>query len=119
MKKYTVYKMGRIVVNKHFDDKSLVTSEKFVNEGEIIISNQPLYEGIFIKNQKGELVFIGPSEGTGADIPVDYKEYVNAAIDGAIDTKLGTQIDESVDNLGRGHYRGRSLVQHFLRSCVD
>ena len=120
MIKYTVYKMGRIVVNKHFDDKSLVTSEKFVNKGEIIISNQPLYEGIFIKNQKGELVFIGPSEGTGADIPVDYKEYVNAAIDGAIDTKLSTQIDESVDKaVDERLETHRALLQNLSAATME
>lgn len=91
MIKYTVYKMGRIVVNKHFDDKSLITSEKFVNKGEIIISNQPGYEGLFITSKSGELFFIGPTEGTGSDVPVDYKEYVNGVVDELVDVKLATQ----------------------------
>ena len=91
MIKYTVYKMGRIVVNKHFDDKSLITSEKFVNKGEIIVSNQKGYEGIVITNNIGEMFFIGPSEGTGSDVPVDYKEYVNETVDSVVDAKLQTQ----------------------------
>lgn len=53
--------MGRIVVNKHVDEKGLVTSDKFVNKGELIISNEDGYEGIFILNKSGNIVFI-PSD---------------------------------------------------------
>lgn len=91
MIKYTVYKMGRIVVNKHFDDKSLITSDKFVNKGELIISNQKGLEGIVITNNIGETFFIGPSEGAGSDVPLDYKEYVNSTVDSVVDIKLQTQ----------------------------
>ena len=46
--------MGKIVVNKHFDNKAQITPDKFVNKGELIISNQVGYEGIFIKNNNQE-----------------------------------------------------------------
>jgi hypothetical protein len=59
--------MGRIVVNKHFDDISKITSESFVNKGEIIVSNQVGNEGIFIKNNNGEIFLIGPQNGTGSE----------------------------------------------------
>lgn len=85
--------MGRIVVNKHFDDKSLITSEKFVNKGEIVISNQVGYEGIFITNKKGEVFYIGPTTGTGSDVPVDFKDYVNTAVDSIVDSKIETQLE--------------------------
>ena len=72
--------MGRIVVNKHFDVKSNITPESFAHKGEIIISNQVGYEGIFIKNNNGEIFYIGPTEGTGADVPLEYKEYIASAL---------------------------------------
>lgn len=67
--------MGRIVVNKHFDNKSQITPDKFVNKGEIIISNQVGYEGIFIINKNGEKIYIGPSSGSSS-VANDYKDYV-------------------------------------------
>lgn len=72
--------MGRIVVNKHFDVKSNITPESFAHKGELIISNQVGYEGIFIKNNNGEIFYIGPTEGTGADVPLEYKEYIASAL---------------------------------------
>lgn len=76
--------MGRIVVNKHFDDKSKITSESFVNKGEIIVSNQVGYEGIFIVNKNGEIFFIGPTNGTGTDVPLEYKEYIESYVNGKL-----------------------------------
>ena len=74
--------MGKIVVNKHFDVKSNITPESFAHKGEIIISNQVGFEGIFIKNNNGEILYIGPTEGT--DIPLEYKKYVEAFVDGRL-----------------------------------
>ena len=68
--------MGRIVVNKHFDVKSNITPESFAHKGEIIISNEVGFEGIFIKNNNGEIFYIAPTEGAGADVPLEYKEYI-------------------------------------------
>ena len=51
--------MGRIVVNKHFDLKSEITSDSIMNNGEIVVSNQVNNEGIAIKNTDGNIVFIG------------------------------------------------------------
>ena len=76
--------MGKIVINKHFDSKDQITSDKFVNKGELIISNQVGFEGIFIKNNNGEILYIGPKEGTGTDIPLEYKKYVEAFVDGRL-----------------------------------
>ena len=50
--------MGRIIVNKHFDEKSSITPGSFAHIGEIIISNQAGSEGIFIKNTNGEIFYI-------------------------------------------------------------
>ena len=77
--------MGKIVVNKHFDVKSNITPESFAHKGEIIISNQVGYEGIFIKNNNGEIFYIGPTEGTGADIPSEYKEYIESFVNGRLE----------------------------------
>ena len=67
--------MGRIVVNKHFDNISQITNDKFVNKGEIIVSNQVGYEGIFIINKNGEKIYIGPYSGSSS-VANDYKDYV-------------------------------------------
>ena len=77
--------MGRIVVNKHFDVKSNITPESFAHKGEIIISNQVGFEGIFIKNNNGEIFYIGPTEGTGTDVPLEYKEYIESYVNGKLE----------------------------------
>lgn len=76
--------MGRIVVNKHFDVKSQITPDKFVNKGELIISNQVGYEGIFISNKNGDVLFIGPTSGSSADVPVEYKEYIETFVNNSL-----------------------------------
>ena len=95
--------MGKIVINKHFDSKDQITSDKFVNKGELIISNQVGFEGIFIKNNNEEILYIGPTEGTGTDIPLEYKKYVDDRLSGyttdatvnsgVVVTKNGTSLD--------------------------
>ena len=77
--------MGRIVVNKHFDVKSNITPESFAHKGEIIISNQVGYEGIFIKNNNEEIFYIAPTSGTGADVPLEYKEYIETFVNGRLE----------------------------------
>ncbi|MBP3630031.1 MAG: hypothetical protein J6J23_00935 [Clostridia bacterium] len=77
--------MGKIVVNKHFDNKSQITPDKFIHKGELIISNQVGYEGIFIKNNNGEIFYIGPTKGTGTDVPLEYKEYIESFINGRLE----------------------------------
>lgn len=69
--------MGKIVVNKHFDRQADITPEKFSNKGEIIISNQVGLEGIYLQNKNGDLLFIGPTSGTGSEISTEYKEYIS------------------------------------------
>lgn len=76
--------MGRIVVNKHFDVKSNITPESFAHKGEIIISNEVGFEGIFIKNNNGEIFYIAPTEGAGADVPLEYKEYIETFVNGRL-----------------------------------
>lgn len=77
--------MGRIVVNKHFDVKSNITPESFAHKGEIIISNEVGFEGIFIKNNNGEIFYIAPTEGAGADVPLEYKEYIESFVNGRLE----------------------------------
>ena len=77
--------MGRIVVNKHFDVKSNITPESFAHKGEIIISNQVGYEGIFIKNNNEEIFYIAPTSGTGADVPLEYKEDIETFVNGRLE----------------------------------
>ncbi len=80
--------MGRIVVNKHFDDVSNISSGSFVHKGELIISNQVGYEGIFITNTKGEMLFIAPTSGSSADVPKEYKDYIENFVTGKLDNYL-------------------------------
>lgn len=64
--------MGKIVVNKHVDDRAQVSPESFVNKGEIIVSNQVGEEGIFIINKDNNTVFIGTSNGSGTVAETDH-----------------------------------------------
>ena len=100
--------MGKIVINKHFDSKDQITSDKFVNKGELIISNQVGFEGIFIKNNNGEILYIGPTEGTGTDIPLEYKKYVEAFVDGrlsgyitaaTVNSHIGAKVEKNGSSL--------------------
>lgn len=102
--KYSVYKMGKIVVNKHFDVKSEITADIFLNKGEIAISNQVGYEGIFIVNKNKELIYIGPTSGDGAEVPTEYKEYIQKYVDASLEgyyTSAETKnlIDESIQDI--------------------
>ena len=92
--------MGRIVVNKHFDVKSNITPESFAHKGEIIISNQVGFEGIFIKNNNGEIFYIAPTEGTGADVPLEYKEYIETFVNGRLEGYITRKdFDELIKNV--------------------
>lgn len=91
--------MGRIVVNKHFDVKSNITPESFAHKGEIIISNQVGFEGIFIKNNNGDIFYIAPTEGTGVDVPLEYKEYIESFINGRLEGYITQEeFDELIKN---------------------
>ena len=71
--------MARIVVNKHFDNSANITADKFVNKGELVISNEPGYEGLYILNKNGEVIKIGQySGGTsgGGNLSEDVKEFL-------------------------------------------
>ena len=92
--------MGRIVVNKHFDVKSNITPESFAHKGEIIISNQVGFEGIFIKNNNEEIFYIAPTSGTGADVPLEYKEYIASALTAYSTTEdVKTAIEQAVSTI--------------------
>lgn len=108
--------MGKIVINKHFDSKDQITSDKFVNKGELIISNQVGFEGIFIKNNNGEILYIGPTEGT--DIPLEYKKYVEAFVDGRLSGYITAATVNS--NIGaKVEKNGTSLDFDFSGLIVD
>lgn len=53
----------RILNNKHYSDYSLITRDKFKSMGEIVISNEYGFEGIYILNTNGDVVKIGNRSG--------------------------------------------------------
>lgn len=53
------FMIQRIINNKHYNDSSLITRDKFESEGEIVISNEYGFEGIYIINTNGDVVKIG------------------------------------------------------------
>lgn len=55
--------MARIVVNKHYDNHEEIVADKFVNKGEIAVSNEVGEEGLYIINKEGGVVKIGTNEG--------------------------------------------------------
>ena len=71
--------MARIVVNKHFDNSANITADKFVNKGELVISNEPGYEGLYILNKNGEVIKIGQYSGgtsEGGNLSEDVKAFL-------------------------------------------
>ncbi len=56
--------MARIVINKHYNDSSLITPDKFKDAGEIIISNEYGFEGIYIVNTNGDVIRLGYGGGS-------------------------------------------------------
>ena len=110
MVKYGLKNMARILVNKHYSDSALITIDKFLNDGELIISNEYGFEGIFIKNNNGDVIKIGPggSSGSGgtpsSGSSGDYvdREWVKAYLkSGAYTTSAMTDhmIDEAVSGI--------------------
>lgn len=111
--------MGKIVVNKHFDNKAQITPDKFVNKGELIISNQVGYEGIFIKNNNGEIFYIGPTEGTGTDVPLEYKEYIETFVNGRLEGYITKEeFNELIKNIQIGPEQVRVIVNDEITSAL-
>ena len=80
--------MGRIVLHKHYSAATSVTADKFVDLGELVISNEVGNEGIYIINTNGDVVKIGYNGGgspdSGGTTPVgdyitldDLREYLD------------------------------------------
>jgi hypothetical protein len=79
--------MARIILNKHKAHKDSIKSDDFQHKGEIIISNEPQYEGIAIINNSGEVKHI--------DATKDFvRDYVKTAIAAA---QLKNENGEPVD----------------------
>lgn len=111
--------MGKIVVNKHFDSKAQITPDKFVNKGELIISNQVGYEGIFIKNNNGEIFYIGPTEGTGTDVPLEYKEYIESFVNGRLEGYITKEeFNELIKNIQIDPEQVRVIVNDEITSAL-
>ena len=62
----------RIINNKHYGDSTLITRDKFLSEGEIVISNEVGLEGIYILNTRGEVVRIGKGGGSSESGSTEY-----------------------------------------------
>lgn len=111
--------MGKIVVNKHFDVKSNITPESFAHKGEIIISNQVGFEGIFIKNNNGEIFYIAPTEGTGTDVPLEYKEYIESFINGRLEGYITREeFDELIKNVQIDPAQVRVIANEEITSAL-
>ena len=111
--------MGRIVVNKHFDAKSNITPESFAHKGEIIISNQVGFEGIFIKNNNGEIFYIAPTEGTGTDVPLEYKEYIESFINGRLEGYITQEeFEELIKNVQIDPAQVRVIANEEIASAL-
>lgn len=59
----------RIVANKHVYDHTLVSAAKFKSLGEIFISNEPEYEGIYVINTNNEVVRVASNPIVSAMTP--------------------------------------------------
>lgn len=93
----------RIVVNKHFNDSSRITADKFLSDGEIIISNEFGFEGIYVRNTNGDVVRIGnggsSSGGSSSDVTREWvQSYLRAQ---SYMTSADTQamINESISGI--------------------
>ena len=73
----------RIVINKSYNDSSRITPQSFdaiYGEGQIIISNEYGFEGIYILNTAGDIIRIGYNQvitsGSSADVSEEAKIFV-------------------------------------------
>lgn len=94
----------RIVLNKHYSDSSLITRDKFLSEGEIVISNEAGFEGIYILNSRGEVVKIGGGSSSGSSISEDIKQflkenYMTSAQTVEYVSAIATYLQDEIDNL--------------------
>lgn len=111
--------MGRIVVNKHFDVKSNITPESFAHKGEIIISNQVGFEGIFIKNNNGEIFYIAPTEGTSTDVPLEYKEYIESFVNGRLEGYVTrSEFENAIKNIQIDPAQVRVIANEEISSAL-
>ena len=111
--------MGRIVVNKHVDVKSNITAESFAHKGELIISNQVGFEGIFIKNNNGDVFYIAPTEGKGAEIPTEYKEYIESFVNGRLEGYITQEeFEELIKNVQIDPAQVRVIANEEIASAL-
>lgn len=119
MVKYIVsFMIERIINNKHYGDSTLITRDKFLSEGEIVISNEVGLEGIYILNTRGEVVRIGKGGGSSESGSTEYVDaefvrdylrshgYVTSAETAELITLINA-INDRIDNLptsGSGGY---------------
>lgn len=107
----------RIINNKHYGNSELITRDKFLSEGEIVISNEVGFEGIYILNTRGDVVKIGSKnqQDSGSTIPpgdyVDAEFVRNYLIEHAYTTSAQTvellspietaiaELNDKVDNI--------------------
>lgn len=94
----------RIVVHKHYSDSSLITRDKFLSEGEIVISNESGFEGIYVLNSRGDVVKIGGSSSSGSSISEDIKQFLkeNYMTSGqTVDyiSSIATYLQNEIDNI--------------------
>lgn len=95
--------MGRIVVNKHIPIYRPLTNGDFENDGQIIVSNEPGFEGIFIRNTSGDVLKIGTINGGAAEVP----EYIINFLSNTYLTSAGTvnAINDALSNFN-GNVKG-------------
>ena len=67
---------GRVVLNKHYNNSSQITRDKFVSTGEIIISNEPGFEAIYLINTRDEVVKISSVAISGSTTPDEIKDFL-------------------------------------------
>lgn len=102
--------MARIIVNKHYPSFQEITDAVFdtkFGHGEIIISNEVGFEGLYIKNQAGKVVKvtgISSTDNPGGSTPDDVKDFLKEYLETYYWTGTYTKeyIDDYVKNIDGG-----------------
>lgn len=111
--------MGRIVVNKHYDNSLNITLDKFKNKGEVIVCNEPGFEGLYILSNDGSVIKVGQS-GESTEVSQEFKDYLkNYYLTSAETITLVSGVSERVRQLEENGVGDGNVQANWDETDVD
>lgn len=115
--------MARLIVNKVIN-KNDITSGSFLSYGEIVISNQVGLEGIAFLNKNNDIIFIGPTSGSGGNSDIEIPEEFMDSVADFVRSELKDyytkeEIDELLNNVTVNEEFIKEIIENNINSYMS